>query len=100
MNVMTLRHLIAATAAALALAAGSAAQAAPDTVKDAQGQLHGAVAGPVASFKAIPFAAPPVGELRWRPPQPAKPWTGVREATAYGPMCLQMRQVTGEVKQS
>ena len=96
---MTYRHFIAAAAATLALAATSA-QAAPDAVKVAQGALHGAVAGQVASFKAIPFAAPPVGDLRWRPPQPAKPWTGVREATAYGPMCMQMRQVTGDVKQS
>jgi len=96
---MILRCLLAAAAATLALTATSA-QAAPDTVKVAQGQLHGAVAGPVASFKNIPFAAPPVGDLRWRPPQPAKAWTGMRDATAYGPMCMQMRQVTPDVKQS
>ena len=95
---MTLRHLIAAAAAVLALTA-SAAQAA-DSAKVAQGELRGAVAGTVASFKGIPFAAPPVGDLRWRPPQAAKPWTGVRDATAYGPMCMQMRQVTPDVKQS
>jgi para-nitrobenzyl esterase len=95
---MRFRTFIAAAAAVLALA-GSAA-AAPDIVKVAQGQLHGAVAGQVASFKAIPFAAPPVGDLRWRPPQAAKPWTGMRDATAYGPMCMQMRKVTGDVKQS
>ncbi len=54
------------------------------------GQLRGSLAaGGVAVFKNIPFAQPPVGELRWREPLPAKPWTGVRDATAFGPMCNQ-----------
>ncbi|MFL5297682.1 MAG: carboxylesterase/lipase family protein [Phenylobacterium sp.] len=98
---MALRMIFAATAAAVALGAAAApAAASPDTVKVAQGTLHGAVAGQVASFKNIPFAAPPVGDLRWRPPQPAKAWTSVRDATQLGPMCMQMRKVTGEVKQS
>jgi para-nitrobenzyl esterase len=96
---MTLRHLIAAAAAFVTLA-GSATHAAPDAARVAQGTLHGAVSGTVASFKNIPFAAPPAGDLRWRPPQPAKPWAGARDATSYGPMCMQMRQVTPEVKQS
>ncbi|MDB5428808.1 MAG: Carboxylic ester hydrolase, partial [Phenylobacterium sp.] len=67
---MILRHLVTATAAALTLAATTAYAA--DTAKVAQGALHGQVSGAVASFKAIPFAAPPVGELRWRPPQAPK----------------------------
>ncbi|HEX3367620.1 carboxylesterase/lipase family protein [Phenylobacterium sp.] len=96
---MNLRTTLAAAAAVFTLAA-SAAQAAPDTVKVAQGSMHGAVAGQVASFKGIPFAAPPVGDLRWRPPQPAKAWTGVREAVAFGPQCMQMRAVTSDVNQS
>src|SRR6185295_12088179 len=41
--------------------------------------------------KGIPFAAPPVGELRWRPPQPVARWTGVRQATEYGANCMQGR---------
>ena len=54
------------------------------------GQLRGSLsAGGVASFKNIPFAQPPVGDLRWREPQPAKAWSGVRDATAFGPMCNQ-----------
>jgi len=40
-------------------------------------------------FRGIPFAAPPVGNLRWREPQPVKPWTGVRQATQFGPRCMQ-----------
>lgn len=95
---MKLRTFIAAAAVSLAFA--SSAAAAPDTVRVAQGDLHGAVVDQVASFKNIPFAAPPVGDLRWRPPQPAKSWAGVRDATAYGPMCMQMRQVTPDVKES
>ena len=54
------------------------------------GQLRGSLtADGGAVFKNIPFAQPPVGDLRWREPQPAKAWTGVRDATAFGPMCNQ-----------
>jgi para-nitrobenzyl esterase len=42
-----------------------------------------------ASFEGIPFAQPPVGDLRWRDPQPVKPWTGVRDAGAFGHSCTQ-----------
>jgi len=42
-----------------------------------------------AVFKGIPFAAPPVGELRWREPNPVKPWAGVRDATVFGSRCMQ-----------
>ena len=43
----------------------------------------------VSVFKGIPFAAPPVGDLRWRAPQPAQPWEGVREADSFGAVCPQ-----------
>ena len=45
--------------------------------------------GAVRVFSGIPYAAPPVGDLRWRAPQPVKPWTGVLDATVPGPGCMQ-----------
>ena len=45
----------------------------------------------VIAFKGVPFAAPPVGALRWQPPQPVKPWTEVRSATGFGAQCMQRR---------
>src|SRR5882724_7501075 len=44
-----------------------------------------------AVFKGIPFAAPPVGDLRWKAPQPAPSWAGVRKALDFGPSCMQGR---------
>ncbi|HTW37170.1 MAG TPA: carboxylesterase family protein [Steroidobacteraceae bacterium] len=54
------------------------------------GLIRGAVHEGVLSFKGIPFAAPPVGPLRWRPPQRVGRWSGVRAAVNYGPDCLQL----------
>jgi para-nitrobenzyl esterase len=53
------------------------------------GQLAGSIENGVASWKGIPFAAPPVGALRWRAPQPVVSWQGTKAATAYGHDCMQ-----------
>lgn len=58
-------------------------------VKTQSGWVQGVRQGEVEAFKGLPFAAPPVGSLRWRPPQPAPPWEGVRPASEFGPMCMQ-----------
>jgi para-nitrobenzyl esterase len=76
--------------AGLAAAITVQAQEAPVVQVDG-GKLQGVVADGVASFKGIPFAAPPVGELRWRPPQPAAPWKDVRAAAEFGANCTQGR---------
>ena len=54
------------------------------------GRLQGAIEYQMQAFKNIPYAAPPVGELRWRPPQPAISWNGVRDARKFGASCPQM----------
>jgi para-nitrobenzyl esterase len=73
----------------LALGFGSAALAQAPVVKVEGGRIGGAAADGVVSYKGIPFAAPPVGPLRWRAPQPVPSWKGVKPAIAYGHDCMQ-----------
>jgi para-nitrobenzyl esterase len=58
-------------------------------VKLHEGRLSGLVQGGVTTFRSIPYAAPPMGPLRWRPPQPAARWPGVRNADRVGAICPQ-----------
>jgi para-nitrobenzyl esterase len=60
-----------------------------EVVKTDAGSLSSVSAGGVSAYLGIPFAAPPVGGLRWRPPQPARPWEGVRKADKFGTSCMQ-----------
>ena len=74
-------------AAFFTLSFSAAAQV--STAKVTGGDVQGVVVNGVATFKGIPFAAPPTGALRWKKPQPVAPWAGVRAATAFAPSCMQ-----------
>ncbi len=90
-------HLIAALvigvglAACTLTAADSAKPAIPaePVVSVYQGQLAGRSVDGINVFRGIPYASAPVGELRWKPPRPAERWEGVRDASAFGPSCIQ-----------
>jgi para-nitrobenzyl esterase len=81
------RRLLALTSVGLALlATGASAQ---PVARIDSGALQGAETDGVVRYLGIPYAKPPVGALRWRPPQPPAPWPGMRPADRYGPICMQ-----------
>ena len=92
-----MRRLAAAAGLALGLtgmATGNAVAAghsqtgrAPLVVRTGKGTVQGFFTADAREFLGIPYAAPPVGALRWRPPQPAAPWAGIRDATTFGKVC-------------
>ncbi|MCY3921166.1 MAG: carboxylesterase family protein [Chloroflexi bacterium] len=59
------------------------------TAQTQQGALRGQIEDGIHVFRGVPFAQPPVGDLRWRRPQPVEPWDGVREAIEFGPISIQ-----------
>jgi para-nitrobenzyl esterase len=69
--------------------ATSAARSGGLVVGTADGAVRGKTVAATDEFLGIPYAAPPVGPLRWRPPQPPKAWSGVRAATSFAPHCPQ-----------
>lgn len=77
--------------AILAFATGivGMAQAQLSIIHTSLGDLAGAESDGVRAFKGVPYAQPPVGALRWKPPQPASAWTGTRDATQFGYDCMQ-----------
>jgi para-nitrobenzyl esterase len=83
--------LIAAFALSLSACGGSDDGSGPPTLALSTGLLVGTAPtdAPAAVFKGIPFAQPPVGELRWRAPQAVQPWGGTKVASSYGPACAQ-----------
>ena len=92
------QHLALAIGLILTLAACGSEEvpadsvAAPPVVSVGGEMLQGewlGVGSPVVAFKGIPYAAPPVGGLRWRPPAPISPREGLQRATEYGPACMQ-----------
>lgn len=80
-----MRHLLPL----LALAVPGGALAADAVVEAPAGSVRGSEERDLRIFKGIPYAAPPVGERRWRPPVPAEKWNGVRDATKFGAACMQ-----------
>src|SRR3984885_8612004 len=93
---MSLRFLVRYAAFSFtALVFGLQAQAGnPLVVKIDTGKVQGKVSadGQARDFLGIPFAAPPVGPLRWKPTQPAAKWQGVRQATSFGSRCMQQER--------
>jgi para-nitrobenzyl esterase len=77
-------------AALTAISPSKTLAAISDPVKTTDGLISGVtLASGVRAFKGLPFAAPPVGDLRWKQPQPAAHWSGVRKADAFGNVCVQ-----------
>ncbi len=78
-----------AALACLAIACPSAASEAPVTTQVESGPVVGRSDGLIDVYKGVPFAAAPIGPLRWAPPRPAPAWSAPRDASAYGPACMQ-----------
>lgn len=86
---MNKRLSLLIAAALLASPIGVAQAAEPGLVRTDSGPVRGTVLADHQLYQGIPYAAPPVGELRWRSPQPVTPWTTPRDATKPGPACAQ-----------
>jgi para-nitrobenzyl esterase len=84
-------------AALVSLATVQAFAASAPTVTIDSGALSGASDGAVDIYKGIPYAAPPVGALRWMPPATPASWTGTRDATAFGAICPQPQRPDGGI---
>jgi para-nitrobenzyl esterase len=79
---------------AAAPAGDAGAELPPNQVKVEDGLLEGSVDDGIHKFLGIPYAAPPTGALRWRRPQPVEKWSGVKEASEFGPRCAQNESTT------
>ena len=82
---------------AFLLTVGFAAHAVTDVVPVTGGLIRGTWDDGVRAYKGIPFAAPPVGELRWQPPQPVEPWYGLRECDEFSDICPQPAYPKGSI---
>ena len=90
---MRIRIALGLAAVAIAASTVTTPAAISDPVKTASGQLAGVtLQSGVRVFKGIPFGAPPVGDLRWKEPQPVAKWNGVRKADTFGNVCVQPSQ--------
>jgi len=79
---MTITNLIAAATLLAAIGVAHAAET-------ESGRVEGTRENGLTVYRGVPFAAPPTGDLRWKPPQPAKPWAGTRPAKTFAPACMQ-----------
>lgn len=79
----------------LIMAISSCTEPTPGKVKVEGGYIQGIVTEDMVIYKGIPYAAPPLGELRWKAPQPLIPWEGVRSATEFAPGPMQINYTTG-----
>ncbi|MFC7959063.1 carboxylesterase/lipase family protein [Rhodococcoides kroppenstedtii] len=100
MRKAVLPALVLAAASAMVAACSSSGAASPsttntNTVETGSGLVSGERDGSVQVFRGIPYAEAPVGDLRWRSPQPVQPWSGVRSATDFGAGCTQIPNETG-----
>src|SRR5215471_6732302 len=84
-----MKRIIAVLGLMLTVAIGSPVAAQITTATVAGGKLMGVEHDGIVSFKGVPFAAPPVGALRWKAPQPLKPWAGTKTADTFAPACMQ-----------
>ncbi|HVW03904.1 MAG TPA: carboxylesterase family protein [Vicinamibacterales bacterium] len=92
-----MKRLVLATII-VSVCAGLAARAVDPTATVAQGVLVGTTDNGVAAFLGVPFAAPPVGDLRWAPPRPAAKWSEPRQAKAFAPACTQTLAAGGRAQ--
>ena len=84
-----MKHINLLFAVILVLGISSCTKLQPNQAKTELGIVQGTIKDSLRVFKGIPFAAPPVGDLRWKAPQPAPKWEGVKQTTEYAPAAFQ-----------
>jgi len=87
--------VILLVAALPAYSARAAVASSALVVNTTSGAVAGILYGSEKEWRGVPYAAPPVGGLRWRPPAPVTPWSGVRDATVFAPPCIQLDFISG-----
>jgi len=93
---MSIRLHIPVLLAAALLSLPAAAED-PPVINAPAGKVSGQAAGELQVFKGIPYALPPTGARRWKPPLPMPKWKGTREANQYGPACVQPKARSGSI---
>jgi para-nitrobenzyl esterase len=84
------KHILLSLLSPILLSTGFAQQTSPLVVRTVDGDLQGVYESGIRSYKGVPFAQPPVGDLRWKEPQPVKHWDGIRKADKFGPRAMQL----------